>query len=205
MVVDDLFAVSAGEAQLICGTDEAGRGPLAGAVYAAAVILDTPIIGLNDSKKLSAKTRERLSEEIKSQARAWCIASASVAEIDELNILQASLLAMTRAVEGLSVKADWVWVDGKHFPKQLLQKGYAGQALVGGDALQSSISAASILAKVARDLDCLRLDALYPQYGFAQHKGYPTAVHLAALKAHGVCPEHRRSYAPVRAILERTC
>ena len=201
---DDLFACALNDAQAICGADEAGRGPLAGAVYAAAVILGEPIEGLNDSKKLSAKTRERLSAEIKAKARAWCIASASVEEIDELNILQASLLAMTRAVEGLSERADWVWVDGNHFPKLLVQKGYAGRALIGGDAIEPAISAASILAKVARDADCDRLDALYPYYGFAQHKGYPTATHLAALHAHGVCPAHRRTYAPVRKALEST-
>ena len=199
---DDLFACALNDAQAVCGADEAGRGPLAGAVYAAAVILGESIEGLNDSKKLSAKTRERLSAEIKAKARAWCIASASVEEIDVLNILQASLLAMTRAVEGLSEHADWVWVDGNHFPKLLVQKGYAGRALIGGDAIEPAISAASILAKVARDADCDRLDALYPQYGFAQHKGYPTAVHLTALRVHGVCPEHRRTYAPVRKVLE---
>ena len=200
----DLFSddtTSPEQAKHLCGADEAARGPLAGAVFAAAVILDKPITGLADSKKLSAKTRERLSEQIKNEARAWCIASASVAEIDEFNILQASMLAMTRAVQGLSIRPDWVWVDGNHFPKLLVQKGYAGRALIGGDAIEPAISAASILAKVARDADCDRLDALYPKYGFAQHKGYPTAAHLAALHAHGVCPEHRRTYAPVRKAL----
>jgi ribonuclease HII len=197
----DLFAIDFSAAQCIAGADEAGRGPLAGAVYAAAVVLDAPIVGLDDSKKLSAKTRERLANEIKAHARAWCIASASVAEIDELNILQASLLAMTRAVEGLAHKADWVWVDGNHFPKLLTAKGYAGAALIGGDALQPCISAASILAKVARDADLQRLHDLYPQYGFAQHKGYPTAAHMAALAQYGACPEHRTSFAPVRRAL----
>lgn len=203
----DLFGCALNHARAICGTDEAGRGPLAGAVYAAAVILDenAPIAGLNDSKKLSAKTRERLSQEIQTHAKAWCIASASVAEIDELNILQASMLAMSRAVEGLAIRADWVWVDGNHFPKFLVAKGYVGQALIGGDAIEPAISAASILAKVARDADCERLHTLYPQYGFNQHKGYPTAAHLAALREHGVCPEHRTSYAPVRKLLEQAC
>ena len=199
----DLFTISLSDAKVICGTDEAGRGPLAGEVYAAAVILDVaqPIAGLNDSKKLSAKKREQLFDEIKQKSIAWCIATASVGEIDELNILQASMLVMTRAVQGLSLKPDWVWVDGNHFPKGLLTQGYTGQALVQGDALEACISAASILAKVARDASLMQLHEAYPQYGFAQHKGYPTAQHLQALKAHGVTPHHRTSFAPVRDII----
>ena len=199
----DLFTIPLSDAKVICGTDEAGRGPLAGEVYAAAVILDEtqPIIGLNDSKKLSAKKREQLFDKIQQKSIAWCIATASVGEIDELNILQASMLAMTRAVQGLSLKPDWVWVDGNHFPKGLLTQGYTGQALVQGDAIEACISAASILAKVARDASLMQLHEAYPQYGFAQHKGYPTAQHLQALKAHGVTPHHRTSFAPVRDII----
>lgn len=203
----DLFnqdIISPEQAKHLCGADEAGRGPLAGAVFAAAVILDAPIAGLADSKKLSAKTRERLSAQIKSQARAWAIASASVAEIDALNILQASMLAMTRAVQALSIRPDWVWVDGNHFPKGLIMAQYTGGAMVKGDAKEPAISAASILAKVARDADCLRLDALYPEYGFAQHKGYPTAAHLKALQQHGATPEHRMSFAPVKTLQFKT-
>ncbi|MBS1174887.1 MAG: rnhB [Burkholderiaceae bacterium] len=203
----DLFndgITSPEQAQHLCGADEAGRGPLAGAVFAAAVILDVPIVGLADSKKLSAKTRERLSEQIKNEARAWCIASASVAEIDALNILQASMLAMTRAVQGLNIRPDWVWVDGNHFPKGLLVAQYAGGAMIQGDTKEPAISAASILAKVARDADCLRLHDLYPEYGFAQHKGYPTAAHLKALQQHGATPEHRMSFAPVKTLRFKT-
>ena len=206
-LIDDLFAhgvQSAEQAKSPCGVDEAGRGPLAGAVFAAAVILDKPIMGLADSKKLSAKTRERLSEQIKHEARAWCIASASVAEIDTLNILQASMLAMTRAVQGLSIYPDWVWVDGNHFPKDLTVARYSGSAMIQGDAKEPAISAASILAKVARDADCLRLNALYPEYGFAQHKGYPTAAHLQALQQYGATPEHRMSFAPVKTLRFKT-
>lgn len=199
----DLFTISVSQAKLICGTDEAGRGPLAGDVYAAAVILDAaqPIEGLNDSKKLSAKKREQLFEEIQKKSMAWCIATASVSEIDELNILQASMLAMTRAVQGLSVRPDWIWVDGNHFPKGLAAQGYAGQALIQGDALQACVSAASILAKVARDASLVQLHEAYPQYGFDQHKGYPTAQHLHALKTYGATPHHRTSFAPVRDII----
>ena len=186
--------------QWVCGVDEAGRGPLAGAVFAAAVILDAPISGLADSKKLSAKKREFLAEQIKTHAKAWAIAQASVAEIDEINILQASMLAMSRAVQSLKIRPDWIWVDGNYFPKDLQSAGYAGQFMIKGDAKEASISAASILAKVARDVDCLRLHALYPEYGFAQHKGYPTATHLAALQRHGATPEHRMSFAPVRTL-----
>ena len=200
---DDMFEnaiTTPDHAQWVCGTDEAGRGPLAGAVFAAAVILDAPITGLADSKKLSAATRERLSTQIKAQAHAWAIASASVAEIDELNILQASLLAMTRAVTALHQRPDWVWVDGNHYPKLLTVAHYAGQAMIKGDSKEPAISAASILAKVARDSDCLRMHALYPQYGFAQHKGYPTAAHLNALQQFGPTPEHRMSFAPVKSL-----
>ncbi|MGL4766920.1 MAG: ribonuclease HII [Formosimonas sp.] len=199
----DLFQTDVTQAHLICGTDEAGRGPLAGEVYAAAVILDPsqPIAGLNDSKKLTAKKREALFAEIQAKTT-WCIATASVAEIDKLNILQAAMLAMSRAVQGLTRQPDWVWVDGNHFPKDLIRLGYTGQALVQGDALEPCISAASILAKVARDAAMAQLHEQLPQYGFAQHKGYPTAQHLAALQAHGVTAHHRRSFAPVRAILQ---
>ena len=189
-----------GQTRIICGVDEAGRGPLAGAVFAAAVILNEPIAGLADSKKLTAKKRESLFVQIQAEAKAWSIASASVAEIDELNILQASMLAMTRAVKGLNIQPDWVWVDGNHYPKGLKADGYAGQAMIKGDAKEACISAASILAKVARDADCLRLHALYPEYGFDQHKGYPTAAHLQALQRHGATPEHRISFAPVRTL-----
>ena len=198
----DLFAVVTSTQQVhwVCGVDEAGRGPLAGAVFAAAVVLDRPIIGLADSKKLTAKKREILFEQIQSEAKAWAIASASVAEIDELNILQASMLAMTRAVQALNLRPDWVWVDGNHFPKGLAAAQYAGEPMIQGDAKEACISAASILAKVARDADCLRLHALYPEYGFAQHKGYPTAAHLAALQRYGATPEHRMSFAPVRTL-----
>ncbi|MGK0673263.1 MAG: ribonuclease HII [Halothiobacillaceae bacterium] len=183
----------------VAGVDEAGRGPLAGAVYAAAVILDParPIEGLNDSKKLSAQRREALCEVIQAQALAWCIASASREEIDRLNILQASLLAMQRAVAGLTHTPTLVLVDGNRAP------GFPcpAQTIVRGDALEPAISAASILAKVARDRSMLKLHALYPQYGFDKHKGYPTAEHLAALVEHGPSPEHRVSFAPVKRLL----
>lgn len=204
-VIPDLFASSIEQAQWVCGTDEAGRGPLAGEVYAAAVILDPnqPIVGLADSKKLSEKKRLAMFDEIKIKSHAWAIATASVAEIDTLNILQASLLAMTRAVEALRTRADWVWVDGNQFPKLLVAKGYQGKALVQGDALEPCISAASILAKVARDESLKQLHLEYPQYGFDQHKGYPTAAHLAAIEKHGVTIHHRTSFAPVRKVLEK--
>ncbi|MDW5417118.1 ribonuclease HII [Iodobacter sp. CM08] len=182
--------------KLICGVDEAGRGPLAGAVYAAAVILpenyDLP--GLNDSKKLSAKRRDVLFDAIKSCAIAWSVAQASIEEIDELNILHASMLAMQRAVAGLSVVPTEALIDGNRVPKGLT---VAGRAIVGGDALEACISAASILAKVSRDRDIETLEVLYPGYGFAQHKGYPTAQHLEALKRLGPCPVHRKSFGPV--------
>ena len=180
--------------------DEAGRGPLAGPVYAAAVILDPaqPIAGLADSKALSPSRRLELADLIRRHALAWGIASASVAEIDAINILQASLLAMRRAVEQLSVAPAEVLVDGNQCP--LIP--YPVRAIVRGDCSIPSISAASILAKTARDAEMLRLHQLYPQYGLDRHKGYPTAVHLAALRQHGVAVIHRRSYAPVRKLLE---
>ena len=183
----------------IAGTDEVGRGPLAGAVVAAAVILDSnqPIVGLKDSKKLSEKKRESLAEEIKEKAICWCIARAEVEEIDQINILQASLLAMRRAVLGLSVEPRQVLVDGRHCPS--LE--YPVQAVVKGDSLVPAISAASILAKVARDGEMVALDEIYPGYGLAKHKGYPTATHLAALHRLGPSPIHRRSFAPVRKLL----
>ena len=184
---------------LLAGVDEAGRGPLAGPVVAAAVILDDrqPIRGLGDSKLISPKRREKLFDEIRAKALACCIAEASVEEIDRLNILQATLLAMRRAVEGLRLVPHRVLVDGNQLP--LLKMPAA--AIVKGDARVPAISAASILAKVWRDRQCLALDVRYPAYGFAQHKGYPTAAHLAALRAFGACEVHRRSYAPVRAVL----
>jgi ribonuclease HII len=183
----------------ICGVDEAGRGPLAGAVYAAAVIFhpDRPIVGLNDSKKLSEKKRNYLAGLIREQALAWSVATASVAEIDELNILRASLLAMRRAVEGLSVRPDEVLVDGLYCP----ETGLPSRAIVRGDSSVAEISAASILAKTARDASMLELHPRYPQYNFAQHKGYPTAAHLAALREHGVSDIHRKSFRPVRECL----
>ncbi|HEY7985950.1 MAG TPA: ribonuclease HII [Methylophilaceae bacterium] len=184
---------------MICGVDEAGRGPLAGAVFAAAVILNPqyPIFGLADSKKLSEKKRDMLALLIKQHAVAWCIASASVEEIDTINILQASLLAMKRAVEGLSVLPTQVLVDGTYCPKISI----ASQAIVQGDSKVQEISAASILAKTARDAEMLQLHVQYPNYGFDRHKGYPVPIHLAALAAHGVSPIHRRSYAPVKKYL----
>lgn len=184
---------------LICGVDEAGRGPLAGAVFAAAVILDErqPIEGLADSKKLSEKKREKLALEIRQRALAWAIASAEVEEIDRINILQASLLAMKRAVERLRPCPDQVLVDGLHCPALAIPS----QAIVKGDASVAQISAASILAKTARDAAMLALHERYPQYGFDRHKGYGTADHLAALRRHGASPEHRASFAPVRAVL----
>lgn len=184
---------------LICGVDEAGRGPLAGAVYAAAVILNDarPIAGLADSKKLSEKKRERLALEIREHAQAWSIASASVEEIDRINILRASLLAMKRAIETLNITPHEILVDGLHCPAT----GLPSRAVVKGDSSVAAISAASILAKTARDASLLQLHAHYPDYGFAIHKGYPTAAHLAALRKHGPCPEHRRSFGPVKALL----
>lgn len=185
---------------LVAGVDEAGRGPLAGPVVAAAVILDElhPIAGLNDSKKLSAMRREVLYDEIRAKALCFCIAQASVQEIDALNILQATLLAMRRAVMGLRLKPVLVQVDGNQLPLLDVQ----AEAIVKGDALVPAISAASILAKVTRDRWCEKLDAQYPQYGFAAHKGYGTAAHLQALRIHGACIEHRRSFAPVAKALQ---
>ncbi|HUX26430.1 MAG TPA: ribonuclease HII [Burkholderiales bacterium] len=184
---------------LICGVDEAGRGPLAGPVYAAAVILDPDVVvaGLADSKILSAPRRLELAGQIRRHALAWAVASASVAEIDAINILQASLLAMRRAVEQLSLAPGEVLVDGTHCPAIA----YPVRAIVRGDSQIAAISAASILAKTARDAEMLRLHRLYPNYGLDQHKGYPTAAHLAALRRHGVSEIHRRSYAPVRRLL----
>lgn len=184
----------------IAGVDEAGRGPLVGTVVAAAVILDpnNPIAGLNDSKKLSEKKREKLFIEIQEKALAWAIAEASPAEIDELNILQASLLAMRRAVEALQVQPDQVLVDGNKIPQGL---NMPCEAVVGGDALHAEISAASILAKVTRDRQMLELDQKFPQFGFAKHKGYPTKAHFEAIALHGVTAEHRRSFGPVRKAL----
>jgi len=183
---------------LICGVDEAGRGPLAGPVFAAAVILDSgsAIAGLADSKKLTARKRELLAREIKSRAVAWAVASATVEEIDTLNILRASLLAMRRAVEALAVEPSQVLVDGLHCPELCRPV----RAIVKGDDTVAAISAASILAKVARDALMLELHQRYPQYRFDLHKGYPTALHLAALREHGVSAVHRRSFAPVKQV-----
>ncbi|MDT8992089.1 ribonuclease HII [Curvibacter sp. APW13] len=184
---------------LVAGVDEAGRGPLAGPVVAAAVILDerNPIAGLNDSKKLTARRRDQLFDEIRAKALCCSVAEASVEEIDSLNILQATLLAMRRAVDGLRLKPGKVLVDGNRLPVLDV----VAEAIVQGDALVPSISAASILAKVTRDRWCEEVDAAFPQYGFAAHKGYGTAEHLAALQAHGACIHHRRSFAPVRNVL----
>ena len=186
---------------LLAGVDEAGRGPLAGPVVAAAVILDPrqPIAGLADSKKLTARRRERLYDEICAKALCCSIALASVAEIDRLNILQATLLAMRRAVQGLRLKPALVLVDGNQLP--LLDM--PAEPIVRGDALVPAISAASILAKVYRDRWCAQVHAQYPEYGFAGHKGYGTAAHLAALQAHGACALHRSSFAPVARLLQR--
>ncbi len=184
---------------LVCGVDEAGRGPLCGAVVAAAVILDParPIEGLNDSKKLTPRRRERLADEIRAHALAWAVAEATVEEIDRLNILHASMLAMARAVAALPVRPHIVRVDGNRCP----DIPEACEAVVGGDALVAEISAASILAKTVRDAAMVELDREYPQYGFARHKGYPVPDHLAALRAHGVLDCHRRSFGPVRELL----
>jgi ribonuclease HII len=184
---------------LIAGVDEAGRGPLAGPVVAAAVILDdqNPIRGLADSKVLTARKRELLYDEIRAKALCCSIAQASVEEIDQINILQATMLAMRRAVEGLRLKPAKVLVDGNRLP--VLDA--LAEAIVKGDSKVAAISAASILAKVTRDRWCAELDAQYPQYGFAGHKGYGTAEHLRALQTHGACPQHRRSFAPVAKVL----
>ncbi len=184
---------------LICGVDEAGRGPLAGPVSAAAVILDEtkPIEGLADSKKLSEKQRDLLAPLIRERALAWAVAFAEVEEIDQINILQATLLAMKRAVLALPIQPQQVLVDGLHCP----QTGIPSQAIVQGDSKVAAISAASILAKTARDELMLKLHMQYPQYGFDGHKGYPTPAHLAALREHGVSDVHRRSFAPVRELI----
>lgn len=186
---------------MLAGVDEAGRGPLAGPVYAAAVILGpgVTIAGLGDSKALSARRREALATEIRERALAWCIAQASVQEIDQLNILQATFLAMRRAVLGLSVAANKVLVDGNRVPPGLP---CAAQAIVKGDATVAEISAASILAKTARDACCLELHQQFPDYGFDQHKGYGTALHRERLLALGPCAAHRQSFAPVRQALQ---
>lgn len=184
---------------LICGVDEAGRGPLAGPVYAAAVILDPtrPIEGLADSKKLSERKRERLAVEIRERALAFGIASASVEEIDDINILQATLLAMRRAVELLSVTPSEALIDGNRCPSLTIP----ARAIIGGDATEPAISAASILAKTARDAEMRRIHEAYPQYALDRHKGYDTAAHRAALTLHGPAAFHRKSFAPVRALL----
>ncbi|MCW9698592.1 ribonuclease HII [Avibacterium sp. 20-15] len=185
--------------ELIAGVDEVGRGPLVGAVVTAAVILDpnNPIEGLTDSKKLSHKKRLALAEEIKQKAKAWALGRAEPEEIDELNILHATMLAMQRAVNQLNITPHFVLVDGNRIPSLPMP----AQAVVKGDSLVAEISAASILAKVARDLEMEELDKRYPQYAFAQHKGYPTKLHLEKLAEHGVLPEHRRSFAPVRKLI----
>ena len=185
---------------LFCGADEAGRGPIAGPVFAAAVILDPdhPIAGLKDSKKLSEHRRDELALEIKQYARAWAIAECSIEEIDELNILHASMLAMKRAIESLAIRPELALIDGNRCPKLAI----AAKAIVKGDDKVPAISAASILAKTARVAVMLDLHRQYPEYGFDRHKGYPTAYHLEQLSIHGVSPVHRKTYAPVRKILE---
>ena len=197
--MDDLFRPDY-DGPGIAGVDEVGRGPLAGDVVAAAVILDParPISGLRDSKKLSAARREQLAAQIREQALAWSVARATVAEIDELNILQASLLAMHRAVLALQPQPVYVLVDGNRLPRW----DYASEPVVKGDDRVAAIAAASILAKVQRDAELQELDRQYPGYGFARHKGYPTPAHLAALRELGATAVHRRSFAPVRAILQ---
>ena len=178
---------------ILCGVDEAGRGPLAGDVYAAAVVFEsgTVIEGINDSKKLSEKKRELLYDEIIAKAKAYCIATASVEEIDELNILNATYLAMKRAVEGLGLTPDLSLIDGNRLPPELPCK---AETIVKGDGTSASIAAASILAKVARDRDCIELDAQYPQYGIAKHKGYGTKQHMDALRTYGPSPIHRKQF-----------
>ncbi|MDX1538193.1 ribonuclease HII [Arsukibacterium sp.] len=189
------------DVQLLCGVDEVGRGPLVGAVVTAAVILDPtrPIAGLTDSKKLSAGKREALAALIKEQALCWALGRAEPAEIDQLNILHATMLAMQRAVAALAIVPEWVMVDGNRCPALPMP----ATAVVKGDALVPEISAASILAKVARDAEMAALAERYPQFGFAAHKGYPTAQHLAAISEHGILTEHRRSFKPVRLIAEQ--
>jgi ribonuclease HII len=192
-------AGAADRCALTCGVDEAGRGPLAGPVYAAAVILDRRrrIVGLADSKVLTPLQREELALEIRERAIGWSVASATVEEIDALNILQASLLAMRRAVEQLALPPERVLVDGMHSP----QVAFPVRTVVDGDAKIKAISAASILAKVSRDAEMVALHQVHPQYGFDRHKGYSTAGHLAALRLHGVSIVHRRSFEPVRALI----
>jgi ribonuclease HII len=196
--MQDLFVVNY-KGSLLAGVDEVGRGPLAGDVVAAAVILDPkqPISGLRDSKKLSEKRRIELAVVIREQAVAWSVARASVAEIDELNILQASLLAMHRAVQMLAPQPEYILVDGNRLPRWH----YVAEAVVKGDDRVPAIAAASILAKVQRDSELVALEEQYPGYGFAAHKGYPTAAHLRALQTLGVTPVHRRSFAPVKKML----
>jgi len=186
--------------ELVCGVDEAGRGPLAGPVYAAAVILDpaNPIEGLRDSKKLTEAKRDLLAEQIKTHALAWSIAFCTEAEIDEINILQASMLAMRRAVEGLKITPTLALIDGNRCPVMAVRS----EAIVKGDSKVAAISAASILAKTARDAVCLLMHQEHPNYAFDQHKGYPTALHLERLREHGVSAVHRKSYGPVRALLD---
>ena len=196
MTAADLFDGTAG--QLVAGVDEVGRGPLAGDVVAAAVILtDSPPEGVTDSKMLAPERREALAERIRDEAVSWALGRATVAEIDELNILQASLLAMRRAVEALPIQPSLVLVDGNRLPKWP----YEARAIVKGDLTEPSIGAASILAKVQRDAEMLALHEHYPAYGFDRHKGYPTKAHLAALTSIGVSPVHRRSFGPVRRLL----
>ena len=196
---DDLFSDNY-PARGLAGVDEVGRGPLAGDVVAAAVILDPdqPIAGLDDSKKLTAARREALAEEIRGRAACWALGRASVAEIDELNILQASLLAMHRAVAALDEEPIMVLVDGNRLPRWP----YRSEPVVGGDALVPAIAAASILAKVQRDAEMVALEETFPGYGLARHKGYPTREHLDALKRLGVTPAHRKSFGPVRDLLQ---
>jgi ribonuclease HII len=185
----------------IAGVDEAGRGPLAGPVIAGAVILDPdkPIEGLRDSKRLSAKRRDELFDQIRERALAWAVGRADVEEIDRINILQATMLAMSRAVEALQPYADHALIDGNRCP----DLSCTSQAIIKGDSKVPAISAASIMAKVTRDREMLDLDMRYPGYGLAQHKGYPSKAHIEALESLGVTPAHRRSYAPVRRIIER--
>jgi ribonuclease HII len=185
---------------IVCGVDEAGRGPLAGPVFAAAVILDPlrPIEGLRDSKKLTAERRDELAPMIKANALAWAIAECSHHEIDAINILQATMLAMRRAIEALSMVPTFALIDGNRCPQLTIR----AHAVVEGDDKVHSISAASILAKTARDAALVALHDIYPEYGFDQHKGYSTPLHLERLRAHGPCPVHRRSFAPVRELLE---
>mgnify|MGYP001008658773 FL=1 len=185
--------------RLIAGVDEVGRGPLAGDVVAAAVILGARVpVGITDSKKLSEQRRQQLAEDIKVQARCWAIGRASAQEIDEINILQASLLAMHRAVAALQLQPDFVLVDGNRLPKWA----YDARAIVGGDALEPAIGAASIVAKVQRDAELVMLDREYPGYGFAKHKGYPTREHLQAIQRLGVTSSHRKTFAPVKRAIE---